>query len=137
MAYAEVLMRDKIALCNLVHYLEHSKRPSIDYSETIYGRELIRLDAQQRKIFEDLVKGSDNKYRKNNFKDALSSAGINRQKELKRIEKENEMLQKRIQSARSQNCLLKKRRCKSTGPPINFPIRCFNCKRRPEWNDRW
>ncbi|CAF0736689.1 unnamed protein product [Brachionus calyciflorus] len=74
---------------------------STDFNEKTYGRELMRIEAQQRRMFSVLLKENEGKNKIIERPIRITSSAINRQREQQRIEKENHMILKRLLSVKS------------------------------------
>lgn len=79
----------------------HNYTNSADFSEKIYGRELMRIEAQQRRMFNEFLQENEGKSRKIDRPFRITSSAINRQREQQRIEKENQLILKRLLSVKS------------------------------------
>lgn len=109
----EANSRARSAFYSALHQKSHTRPNSVNFNfaqnytystefdEKTYGRELNRIQAQQRRIFNEFLKENRGKSAKIERPLRLTSAAINRQKEQQRIEKENQMILKRLLSVKS------------------------------------
>lgn len=109
----ESISRGRSAFYSALHQKSHTRPNSVnfnfsqnytnltEFSERTYGRELMRIEAQQRRIYNEFLKENRGKSAKIDRPLRLTSSAINRQKEQQRIEKENQLILKRLLSVKS------------------------------------
>lgn len=78
----------------------------IDFTQTSYGAKLLRLDAENRRLYNKLLKATEEEKKKPIDRPIrLTSSALNRQKEQQRIEKENQLILKRLLDVKSSKFL--------------------------------